>query len=196
MRLVPTIVFLGLLAGCSGSPAPSEPTPASAPAEAAVPENVMENFEMRLWPSTEDAGENLVPLLYIRAERVMGLGGDTKELTFEGAEAVVPATSPDSRELQFTAKYGSFVEGERALLRDGVVARIDDMTIELEEITWSVVPGEGGAASSGVAASDRPLRIVSPTQNLEAQALRLYAATETIELREVTGEITFIGELP
>jgi len=156
----------------------------------------MENFEMRLWPSTENPGENLAPLLYIRAERVMGLGGDTKELTFEGAEAVVPATSPESRELQFTAKFGSFVEGERALLRDGVVARIDDMTIELEEITWSIMPGEGGAAGSGLAASDRPLRIVSPTQNLEAQALRLYADTETLELREVTGEITFIGELP
>lgn len=156
----------------------------------------MQDMNLKLWPSTDTPGENVKPLLSIHAARVMGMGGDAKELMLEDAKAVVPATGPESRELEFSAKFGTFVEGERALLRDGVVARIDDMTIELEEITWTIVPGEGGAPSSGVASSDRPLHITSPTQDLEAQGLRLYAATETIELHEVTGFITFVGDTP
>ena len=188
---------LVLLAGCSGNPdTPVENTGATDAPLVAPAKDVMQDMTLDLWPSTDTPGDNVKPLLSIRAERVMGMGDDSQELTFEGAEAVVPATGPNARELQFSAKLGSFVQGVRANLRDGVVARIDDMTITLEEISWDIVAGDGSAPGTGVASSDKPLHIMSPTQDLEAQGLRLYLATETLELRDVTGFITFTGDTP
>ncbi len=197
-RIVPIIALILLVAGCGNDTpeTPAEPAQA-APGEApAVAEDAMEGMKLDLWPSTDTPGENVKPLLSIRAAQVKGLGAETNELTFEGAEAVVPAKSAEDREIRFSATRGSYLEGQKAVLSGGVTALIDDMTISLEDITWDIVPGEGGAPGTGIASSDNPLRITSPTQDLEAQGLRLYIVTQTFELRDVNGFITFSGETP
>jgi hypothetical protein len=191
-----------LAAGCGGAPPAPEAPPETPAAPEAPPEDVMENVQLELWPSTDTPGQDVKPLLLIRAARVTGSGGETKSLSFEGAEATVPAAAPGATELQFTAQHGAFEEGVRAVLDQGVVARVNDMIIELESITWEVAGAggeagaEAGGGGGGIAYSDRPLKITSPTQRLEAASLRLDVATETIELRQVTGEITFSGETP
>ncbi|MBX3180893.1 MAG: hypothetical protein KF886_26395 [Candidatus Hydrogenedentes bacterium] len=198
MKRALLLMLAVLAAGCgeSAPDAPATPDAAeqAAPGDAAPPEDVMENVSMDLWPSTDTPGEDVKPLLSIRAERVTGMRGDMNTLSFEGAEAVAPASAPGAAPYKFKAASGAFVEGERAVLSGGVTAEVDDMIIELEEITWAILPGaEGGG---GHAWSDRPLRITSPTQKLEAASLRLNVLAQTIELREVTGEITFEGTTP
>ena len=156
----------------------------------------MEGVTLDLFPSTDTPGQNLKPLLSIRAERVTRTGGDLSALSFEGARAIVPARTPEAREIEFSADRGEFMEGKSAMLDGNVIARINDMIIELEAITWEIVPGEGGSESGGVATSERPLRITSPNQNLTASGLRLDTAAEIIELRDVDGEFTFVGDTP
>lgn len=194
------LLLAALAAGCGGGPpvpesSGGEPGVDTGPADVA-PEDVMENINMHLWPSTDTPGEDVKPLLSIQAERVTGMGGGTEQLTFEGARAVVPAREPGDLEINFVAERGSYVEGKRAVLEGGVVARIDDMTIELEDIVWEIVPGLAGAAGQSLAASDNPLRITSPTQQLEASSLRLRAGAKMLELRDVSGEFTFTGDMP
>lgn len=195
-RTLTALALAVFAAGCGGvPPAPTEDGTAAPDSTdtVAAPADVMENVKLELWPSPDTPGQDVKPLLLIRAARVTGSGGDTKSLSFEGAEATVPATEPGATSLQFDANHGTFQEGVRALLDQGVVAHVNDMTIELEEITWEVASGEG---NSGLAFSDHPLKITSPTQNLEAASMRLDMTTQTIELRQVTGEISFTGDAP
>jgi hypothetical protein len=197
------VVFPALtLAACGGGAPPATPTPETgaevAPAEAA-PDNAMDmtNIEMHLWPSTEAPGQEEKPLLSIRAQRVTGnMDGSGAELSFEGAQAVVPQQKPEDSQIHFEAASGTFQENQRAVLKGGVKAQIDDMAIALEEITWEIAPQDGEEGGTGMAFSDKPLTITSPTQKLEAARLRLYPDTNSMELYEVSGVITFTGEKP
>lgn len=197
------VVFPALtLAACGGGAPPEAPAPQTdaetAPAEAA-PDNAMDmtNIEMHLWPSSEAPGQEEKPLLSIRAQRVTGnMDGSGAELSFEGAQAVVPQQKPEDSQIHFEAASGTFQENQRAVLKGGVKAQIDDMAIALEEITWEIAPQDGEEGGTGMAFSDKPLTITSPTQKLEAARLRLYPDTNSMELYEVSGVITFTGEKP
>lgn len=190
-----------VLAGCGGG-SPATPPPASPEAEtapAATPDNAMDmtNIEMHLWRSSDAPGQDQKPLLSIRAARVTGnMDESGAELSFEGAQAVRPQQKPEDSQIHFEAARGTFLENQRAVLKDGVKAQIDDMAITLEEITWEIAPEGGAEGGTGMAFSDKPLKIMSPTQNLEAARLRLYPDTNTMELYDVTGVITFTGEKP
>ena len=190
-----------LLAGCGGG-SPATPPPASPEAEtapAATPDSAMDmtNIEMHLWRSSNAPGQDQKPLLSIRAARVTGnMDESGAELSFEGAQAVRPQQKPEDAQIHFEAARGTFLENQRAVLKDGVKAQIDDMAITLEEITWEIAPEGGAEGGTGMAFSDKPLKIISPTQNLEAARLRLYPDTNTMELYDVTGVITFTGEKP
>lgn len=190
-----------MLAGCGGG-SPATPPPASPEAEtapAATPDNAMDmtNIEMHLWRSSDAPGQDQKPLLSIRAARVTGnMDESGAELSFEGAQAVRPQQNPEDSQIHFEAARGTFLENQRAVLKDGVKAQIDDMAITLEEITWEIAPEGGAEGGTGMAFSDKPLKIMSPTQNLEAARLRLYPDTNTMELYDVTGVITFTGEKP
>lgn len=192
------VLLLILGAGCGGgdpAPPPEEAPGVPAPAPAPPPQDVMEGVSLDLFPDPDTTQQNVKPLLSIQAARVTRSGEDTNTLTFEGAEAVVPSQTPGAREIRFSAARGVFVEGVRAELSGGVTARINEMTITLEDIIWEILPEEGDAGGS-VARSDNKLQITSPTQNLVADSLRLDTAAETIELQNVVGEFTFIGEAP
>ena len=190
-----------VLSGCGGG-SPATPPPASPEAETApeaAPDNSMDmtNIEMHLWRSSDAPGQDQKPLLSIRAERVTGnMDGSGAELSFEGAQAVRPQQKPEDSQIHFEAERGTFQENKRAVLKDGVKAQINDMAITLEEITWEIAPEDGVEGGTGMAFSDKPLKITSPTQNLEAARLRLYPDANTMELYEVSGVITFTGEKP
>lgn len=197
------LIFVLLLAGCGGGTpappeAPPEATPGDAPsAEAPTDMMDMNEVEMQLWPSSDAPAQGTRPLLSIRAQRVTGsLDGTTAELSFEGAQAVVPPQEEGDSNINFEAARGTYQQNRRAVLSGGVTAQIDDMAIALEDITWEILPQEGAETSTGLAFSDNPLKIASPTQNLEAARLRLYPDTQTMELYDVKGTITFTGEQP
>jgi len=196
------VVFPALTLAACGNGAPPAAPPAQPDAESAsaeVPENAMDmtNIEMHLWPSSEAPGQEEKPLLSIRAQRVTGnMDGSGAELSFEGAQAVVPQQKPEDSQIHFEAASGTFQENQRAVLKGGVKAQIDDMAIALEEITWEIAPREGEDSGTGMAFSDKPLTITSPTQKLEAARLRLYPDSNSMELYEVSGVITFTGEKP
>lgn len=195
--LSPVVVLSGCGGGSPATPPPASPEAETAPA--ATPDNTMDmtNIEMHLWRSSDAPGQDQKPLLSIRAERVTGsMDGSGAELSFEGAQAVRPQQKPEDSQIHFEAARGTFQENKRAVLKDGVQAQIDDMSISLEEITWEIAPEEGAEGGTGMAFSDKPLKIISPTQNLEAARLRLYPDTNTMELYEVSGVITFTGEKP
>ena len=196
------VVFPALTLAACGNGAPPTQPPAEANGEnasAEVPENAMDmtNIEMHLWPSSEAPGQEEKPLLSIRAQRVTGnMDGSGAELSFEGAQAVVPQQKPEDSQIHFEAASGTFQENQRAVLKGGVKAQIDDMAITLQEITWEIAPREEEEGGTGMAFSDQPLTINSPTQKLEAARLRLYPDTNSMELYEVSGVITFTGEKP
>lgn len=160
----------------------------------------MEDIELHLWPSTESTGQDVKPLLSIRAQRVVGAadetGGTTGEMAFEGAIADVPAQEEGDPRIHFEAARGIYLDDQRAVLQGGVTAEIDTMTIALEDITWEIFPEADADGNTSMAYSDNPMKITSPTQNLEAARLRLYPDTEVLELYEVSGEITFMGVQP
>lgn len=191
-----TVLFVlaAAMAGCTGGTPPAAPPveQAAVPAPAAAPEDVMEGVEMHLFEPSDDAPkQDEKPLLSIRADRVSGsMSGDAAELSFEGAKAVAQQKA-DKPPIYFEAARGRFQEKKRAVLEGGVRATIDDMTITLEEITWEVHAPEGTEGETGMAFSDKPLNISSPTQELEAARLRLYPDTQVMELYEVTGVINF-----
>lgn len=189
------------LTACGGGAPPAAPAPdtGAEQAPADVQENAMDmtNIEMHLWPANEAPGQEEKPLLSIRAQRVTGNMDDSgAELSFEGAQAVVPQQKPEDSQIHFEAASGTFQENQRAVLKGGVKAQIDDMAITLEEITWEIAPREGEERGTGMAFSDKPLTITSPTQKLEAARLRLYPDSNSMELYEVSGVITFTGEKP
>lgn len=195
--ILPVLALAGCGGGSPATPPPASPAGESAPV--ATPDNTMDmtNIEMHLWRSSDAPGQDQKPLLSIRAARVTGnMDGSGAELSFEGAQAVRPQQKPEDSQIHFEAARGTFQENQRAVLKDGVKAQIDDMTITLEEITWEIAPEDGAEGDTGMAFSDKPLKITSPTQNLEAARLRLYPDTNTMELYEVTGVITFTGEKP
>lgn len=203
MKYVIAVLFPALMVAGCGVGAPPMPPPAESAAEAAPPEAApddtmdMTNIEMHLWPSGDAPGQGVKPLLSIRAQRVTGsMEGGGAEMSFEGAQAVVPPQTPEDSQIHFEAARGTFQENQRAVLSGGVKAQIDDMSITLEDITWEMLPEAGTDHKTGMAFSDKPLKIASPTQNLEAARLRLYPDTKMMELYEVTGVITFTGEKP
>ena len=196
--LLPALMLAGCGGGAPPTPPPAEPAAEAAPPEA-VPDDTMDmtNIEMHLWPSGDAPGQGVKPLLSIRARRVTGsMEGGGAEMAFEGAQAVVPPQTPEDPQIHFEATRGTFQENRRAVLSGGVKAQIGDMSVSLEEITWEIAPREGEEGGTGMAFSDKPLTISSPTQNLEAARLRLYPDTNAMELYEVTGVITFAGEKP
>ena len=195
------LIPVAMVAGCGGGtpavPPPADPVAESAPAEAPSDTMDMTNIEMHLWPTGDAPGQDVKPLLSIRAQRVTGsMEGGGAEMSFEGAQAIVPPRTPEDAPIRFEAARGTFQENKRALLKDGVKAQVGDMSIALEDITWEMVPEEGTDHKAGMAFSDKPLKITSPTQNLEAARLRLYPDTNTMELYDVTGVITFSGAKP
>ncbi|MCF6285295.1 MAG: hypothetical protein L3K26_08905 [Candidatus Hydrogenedentes bacterium] len=191
------IVFSVLLAACSGeapSGAPQEAPPASSPTHAPL-ENVMENIEMSLWPSDTAPQQGQKPLLSIEAKRFVGSLGSAKEWTFEGAKAVAYAQEEGDTDIHFKAAHGTFIEGKRAVLKgdddNDVTAQLDDMTIYLKDITWEISAKNGEDAQGGMAYSNNPIRIDSPTQKLEAASMTLNPETAIIELVDVSGNFYF-----
>ncbi len=190
-----SIGLLSILAGCTAEPMPgatpeSEESPPSA---GDVPEDVMENIRMDLWPSNEAPRQGQKPVLSISARRFMGSVGSGNEWSFEDAQAEAPAQDDEHTAIRFEAARGVFREDERAVLEGGVTAYLNDMIIHLEDIVWEINVANGATSSGGRAYSDHPVHIESPTQQLDASSLTIDPATATFELTDVSGEIHFGG---
>jgi hypothetical protein len=186
------------LAACSGDSVPPVDGPdvvgdAEAPE---LPEDVMENIEMHLWPANAAPRQGQKPLLSIRASSVTGSAAEGGEWAFRDAIAVAPAQEAGQAEIRFKAARGSFDEGRGAVLEDSVTAYMNDMTIQLQDIIWELGTDAGADAKGGQAYSNHPLTIDSPTQKLEASSLRLDPETSNFELTDVSGEIHFGGMTP
>jgi hypothetical protein len=190
MLLIALSVILVACTGEAPSDASQEKSPAPSPTNA-PPEDVMENIEMSLWPANAVPRQGQKPLLSIEAARFMGSVGSGKEWTFEDAKAVAPAQDEDGTTISFEAAHGVLLEGKQAVLQGGVTAHLDDMTIYLEDITWEISVKNGEAAQGGIAYSNNPIRIDSPTQKLEASSMTLNPETAIIELLDVSGDFYF-----
>lgn len=186
------------LVACSPSapngsdPVDTTPSPTSEP----LPEDVMENIEMSLWPPSDSAQQNQKPVLSIRASRFTGSVDSDSEWSFEEAVAVAPAQDDEHVDIRFEAAHGVFHEDQRATLQGGVTAEMNDMTIHLEDITWEIASETGEENPAGRAYSTNPVRIESPTQKLEATSMTLNPETAIIELTDVVGEFFLGGQQP
>lgn len=183
------------LAACTESARETAPTNDStvSPTSENIPEDVMENIEMSLWPSGDSAQQSQKPVLSISASRFTGSIGSDSEWAFEDAVAIAPAQDAEHVDIRFEAAHGVFREDQRASLQGGVTAYMNDMTIYLEDITWEIASDDTEGHPAGRAYSTNPLRIDSPTQKLEATSMTLNPETAIIELTDVVGEF-FLGE--
>ena len=190
-----TIIAVLLLSACNGTPTAEVPrqndtnlAPSDGP-----PEDVMENIEMHLWQKSSAPRQGQKPLLSISARLFRGSVGSGDEWSFEGAEAFAPAQDEQGSDIEFMADSGVYVEDKRATLLGNVQANLNDMTIHLEDITWEIQPASGDTMGGGMAYTNQPVRIDSPTQQLNATSMTIDPATSAFTLKDVTGEIYFGG---
>ena len=194
-RAALTIVAVLVFSGCNGTPT-SEVAPQNNENRSqsdGLSEDVMENIEMHLWPTSSAPRQGQKPLLSISARLFRGSVGSGNEWSFEDAQALAPAQDEQGSDIEFKANSGVYVEDKWATLQGGVTANLNDMTIYLKDITWEIRPASGDTMGGGMAYTNHAVRIDSPTQQLNATSMTIDPATSAFTLKDVAGEIYFGG---
>lgn len=126
------------------------------------------------------------PLLWLHADTYRM---DGAVWWVEGARAVIYAHSEEGADLSMEAARGRFDEGKGAYLEDGVVARMADLVIELQDVSCDILEDQ----TVGVAHSDNPVRVRGEDIELDAAGIRLHPGTREVELTDVRGGFVRFG---
>ena len=137
--------------------------------------------DFRLYDSSPTAGESKKPTFWVHAG-VWRLE-EQDVWSFENARAVIYGRGEDGAEITFDAGQGRFQKDKTAYLKDGVVAHIEKMTLQLTDIEW--------INEQRVAQSDNPVTITSDDAHLEGATLRLYPDDKQLVMTNVSGKMRF-----
>jgi len=99
--------------------------------------------------------------------------------SFENGHAVIYGRDDQMQDMYLTAGGGMYQEAKSAYLKNGVVAQIGDMKLELQDFEW--------LNEEGLGKSDNPVSIHSPDSELKASSVRLYHKEKQMVLTDVTG---------
>lgn len=179
-------VMTGLFAASCGAPAPPPAPPATLEDTAPVEGLTMQGIDLYLHSAVPTPGAPRKPTFWVHAEQFSML--ENEVWRFDDARAVIYGDDAQQEAITLEARRGRFEAGQGALLEGGVKAFVNDMLMELADIEWINPQGDD---EQGVARSDNPLRVESPTMQLKAGSVRLYPEQKQFVLTEVSGHVRF-----
>lgn len=182
------------LAGCGffSSPAPpplpSVDSGAAAPAREDIEDGItMTGINLFIHDNAPTvSGVERKPLLWLHADTYRMEG---TVWWVQGARAVIYAHDEEGADLTMEAACGRFDEGKGAYLEEGVVARMADLVIEMQDVTCDILEDR----SVGTASSDHPVRVRGEDIELDAGGIRLHPDTREVELTDVRGGYVRFG---
>lgn len=160
---------------------PAQPAAPPAVNADAEPQTDMEGrgADFRLFDGEPSTGPVRRPRLWLHVDSFSL--AEANVWSFEKASAVIYGRDEQMEDMYLEAGGGSYQEAKSAYLKGGVVARIGDMKLDLQDFEWLNEPGEGR--------SDYPVSIVTPESELKASSVRLYHKDRQIVLTDVTGTL-------
>lgn len=143
-----------------------------------------------MFPSDPTVTGPRKPTFWIHAD---AFSFDEKERlwSLESVRAVIYGQKEENEEILLEAGRGQFQESEEnegrgaklAYLKDGVVAKVGAMRLQLSDIEW--------VNDEMMAKSDNPLSITTEDSTLDAGGVRLYPDDKRLVLRDAKGTIRF-----
>ncbi len=179
-----------LLAGCGGAPAPPPlPEVPADPSPQEEPEDTITMSGINLFihdskPTVQGADRK--PLFWLHADKYQMEG---TVWWVETARAVIYGQQEGSVDVVLDATRGRFDEGKGAFLKDGVVATMDDIVIEMQDVNCVILEDE----SLGEASSDNPVKVRGNDIQLDAGTIRIYPENREIELTDIQGGFIRLG---
>lgn len=193
-RCTITLLF-GVLLGCGGPEAPNTPvetapetaveTAETEPASEAI---TMNGINLYLHDARPTAGLTQKPTFWVHADFFTVL--DDQVWSFEQARAVVYGQNTQEEAIALEAARGRFEEDRGAMLEGSVTARVGDMLMQMSDIAYVNPKAEG---EEGLAHTENPLSVQSPTLDLKASSLRLLPESRKFVLTNVVGTLRFEG---
>ncbi|NIA16452.1 MAG: LPS export ABC transporter periplasmic protein LptC [Nitrospiraceae bacterium] len=188
-----SVLLVVLAAGCGDklSARPQELNPPSRPgietASYERPSMAGRGITLRLYDSGLTAGASRKPTVIVQAEEY---SLDEKEhvWTLEKTHAVIYGAAEEDADIVLDAGRGRFREERTAYLKDGVIARIGEMEVQLTDLEW--------LNDEQMGRSDHPVSIITDGSKLNASSLRLYPEEQKLILTDVTGTIRFTKNAP
>lgn len=180
---VAVLVACAVLYGCAQPAPPPEPDPG--PEQDVM---TMSGVDLYLHGGGPTQGRMENPTLWVHANEYELTGEEDHVHAFRDARAVVYGKKREEKAIVFTAQRGRMVEGKSAYLSGNVEAQLGDMTMHLADVHWEN-PGE--EETGGVAHTDEPVQVKSPSVDLAASSLRIFPENHEFELTDVSGIIYF-----
>jgi len=176
-----TLLLLFVFAGCGKNLAVTSVPPKGDPAPSADEQEDMEGrgLDLRLFDNNPTPGGPRKPTFWAHVEVFSRTGEDL--WAFEKARAIIYGSSEESEPIVLDAGQGSFQETKMAYLKNGVVAHVGDMQLELTDIEW--------LNDERLARSDNPVAISGAGSNLKASSLRIYPDQKQLILTDVSGTL-------
>lgn len=184
--------------GCGNSLAPTSPSVSVLPDDRGEPQHPQgesklsegRGVDLRMFPSDPTVTGPRKPTFWIHAD---AFSFDEKERlwSLESVRAVIYGQKEENEEILLEAGRGQFQESEEnegrgaklAYLKDGVVAKVGAMRLQLSDIEW--------VNDEMMAKSDNPLSITTEDSTLDAGGVRLYPDDKRLVLRDAKGTIRF-----
>jgi len=181
---VAAVLSLFVLAGCGkGLTAASAPPAPDKPGRAPVMDDQVtmdgRGLDLRLFDNNPTPGGPRKPTFWAHVKVFSQTGQDI--WSFEDARAVIYGNSEGSEEIVLDAGKGSFQETKMAYLKDGVVAHVGDMKLDLSDIEW--------LNDERLARSDNPVAISGNDCSLKASSLRMFPDKKQLILTNVSGTL-------
>lgn len=181
---------MAVLTGCGGAPAPPPlPEVAADTAPQDEPEDTITMSGINLFihdskPTVQGADRK--PLFWLHADKYQMEG---TMWSVETARAVIYGQREGSVDVVLDATRGRFEEGKGAYLKDGVVATMNDITIEMQDVNCVILEDE----SLGEASSENPVKVRGNDIQLDAGSIRIYPETREMELTDIQGGFIRLG---
>ena len=178
--IVLLLAFTAIGAGCGNGQGVVEPgEPGAEPVAGTQTHMEGRGADFRLFDGEPTFGPTRRPRLWLHVDWFSQ--AEENIWSFRDAHAVIYGRDEHMDDMYLEAGGGSYQEDKSAYLREGVVARIGQMTLELRDFEWLNEEGEGR--------SEYPLSVSTPDCDLKASSVRLYHKDRRILLTDVTGTL-------
>ena len=178
------LLVLALAWGCGSGlqPAAHSGRPDAARPGFAEGRPAMEGRGVTLALPRDDPGGPHKPTLLLHAQ-VYSVGEDNI-WSLKDVRAEISGPQEDAEPIILEAGRARFQESKMAYLKEGVVARVDSMRIELIDLEW--------INEERVGRTDHPVFIKNDDMHLNASTLRLYPDERRIVMTDVVGTLRFV----